>query len=423
MLRDYQKKAVESCIEWIEDDRGDGIAILPTAAGKSFIVAALADHYGKALVLQPSKELLEQNLQKYEMYNDNAGVWSASAGRKDVGMVTFATIGSIKDASMFKDVKIIIVDEAHLYPTDNSMFSRLTEQLNVKIIGLTATPFRLERSVMGSRLYMLASRKYSWKGYAHVMQVEEVLPWWSKINYRTEYQDLSKLMINAQGSEYTEKSVVQYAKTLDKQIEEALESVADQQSLVFVPSVEQALKLAKKFDGYVVSAYTDKKERAETIRAFKNMEIQRVFNVDVLGVGFDHPALEVLIDANPTLSLGRYSQRIGRLTRPFGDVEKTYIDLSGNSLRFGKIENIVFKQVKRSLHCFSNDRQLTGVNLQDLHIMPPNVEAEFIFPYGKHKGKKLSDIPTGYLEWCSENFTDHGIVSRINKELGKRITW
>lgn len=29
-----------------------------------------------------------------------------------------------------------------------------------------------------------------------------------------------------------------------------------------------------------------------------------------------------------------------------------------------------------------------------------------IMPFGKHKGKRLEDVPTGYLRWCHDNFED-----------------
>jgi DNA repair protein RadD len=47
--------------------------------------------------LQPSKEILEQNYQKLMSYNPeiDAGIYSASKGRKEIAKFTFATIGSI----------------------------------------------------------------------------------------------------------------------------------------------------------------------------------------------------------------------------------------------------------------------------------------------------------------------------------------
>lgn len=411
MLRDYQEKAVQDCIDWIDDGRGHGVAVLPTAAGKSWIVAALANHYGSALVLQPSKELLEQNFEKYTMYGNDAAMYSASVGRKEVARVTFATLGSIKDASIF-DTKLVIVDECHLYPTEDSMFSRLLEAMPAaRVIGLTATPFRLERSMMGSKLMMLASRRYAWDGYANITQIETVKQWWSEIEYDTAETKQDLLKVNSTGAEYTQTSLELFAKTTEQKIREAIEKYSGKQILAFVPSIAQATYLASQFNARVVSSKTPAPERAELVKGFKSREIMLLFNVDVLGVGFDHPALEVLIDANPTMSLSRYYQRIGRLTR-LHENDKFYVDFSGNSERFGKVEDLEFRQVKRSVHCFSGHRQLTGVYLHD--VQPKSLN------FGKYRGKPIGTVPTEYLEWLCDQATDENLIAFINNELARR---
>jgi DNA repair protein RadD len=411
MLRDYQSRAVESCIDWLEDYRGMGVAVLPTAAGKSWIIAAIANHYGKALVLQPSKELLEQNYEKYAMYGNPASIYSASAGIKEVGDVTFATLGSIKSVPHLFAGRPIIVDECHLYPTNDSVFNSFLEALpKAKVIGLTATPFRLERMIAGSKLVMLASRRYAWKGYPCIVQIETVKDWWSPITYDYQVQESSTLKMNSAGSEYTDKSLEMFAKTATRRIEEALDKYKNKQALVFVPSVAQSELYAKKFGGKVVSAYTPKKERNDIIRGFKSGEENLIFNVDVLGVGFDHPALSVLIDANPTMSLSRYYQRIGRLTRPHEN-KKFYVDIAGNSVKFGRVETLEF----RNNQCWNGDIQLTNVYLHDIGVNVPDT-----MPFGKFKGKPIKSLPIWYLEWCIDQDFNKALLNELKKEFVSR---
>lgn len=38
----------------------------------------------------------------------------------------------------------------------------------------------------------------------------------------------------------------------------------------------------------------------------------------------------------------------------------------------------------------------------------------FEMPFGKHKGKKLSEIPKEYLEWASNNFSEGPVLRKIN---------
>ena len=98
VLRDYQKAASSAAVRCLTGEKKEnGILVLPTGSGKSLIIADIAAHLTAPLiVLQPSKEILEQNYAKYLSYGFNdAAIYSASAGRKDIGQVTFAMIGSV----------------------------------------------------------------------------------------------------------------------------------------------------------------------------------------------------------------------------------------------------------------------------------------------------------------------------------------
>lgn len=62
--------ATEKCLEVLLDKKGKDVAVLPTAFGKSWIIAMLAERLtdGTFLALQPNIELLEQNLSKIESF-------------------------------------------------------------------------------------------------------------------------------------------------------------------------------------------------------------------------------------------------------------------------------------------------------------------------------------------------------------------
>jgi len=47
--------------------------------------------------------------------------------------------------------------------------------------------------------------------------------------------------------------------------------------------------------------------------------------------------------------------------------------------------------------------------------------AGFIMPFGKHKGKDLSDIPLYYIRWLTMNvFDDYVLVEQCEQEIERR---
>lgn len=423
-LRPYQVPCVAACVRFFVSNRVEKprLCVAPTASGKSIIVAAVASELdGKVLVLQPSEELLMQNFEKYLLYNSDASIFSASLNRRELGRVTFATIGTItKHPELFESFKYLIMDEAHLYPAKaESMFGSFIEKNpQLKILGLTATPFRLQSQSGGSKLVMMHN-SHIFKGYAHIIQIKDIAPlYWSKIKYiiKVDEKAKSKLKVNSTGADYTEKSLEVYGKSVDDLINRAVNAYVNEPMLVFVPSVKEAERLAKKYPGSAcVSSKTPKTVRRDIIKKFKTGEIMRIFNFGVLGVGFDYPGLKVVIDAIPTLSLAKHYQLVGRLTRvhPSGlEVEKIYIDFAGNTDRFGRIDQLEIRMVGKTFHVFNGEKKLTG-ELMFTGDAPREIPMssrfeDMVITFGKNKGRTITEVgadDTSWLSWAYDNAT------------------
>ena len=92
-LRDYQKVLVMQRSAFLNPrKRKNYVIVLPTGAGKSLVIANIAARIdGPLIVFQPSKEILEQNFAKLQSYGIfDCGVYSNSAGRKDINRITFS---------------------------------------------------------------------------------------------------------------------------------------------------------------------------------------------------------------------------------------------------------------------------------------------------------------------------------------------
>ena len=71
-LRPYQQEASDAAVKFFSDKgsaKHNGILILPTGAGKSLVIADIASKIDEPLlVLQPNKEICEQNVSKFASY-------------------------------------------------------------------------------------------------------------------------------------------------------------------------------------------------------------------------------------------------------------------------------------------------------------------------------------------------------------------
>jgi len=153
--RKYQEDSITLSVNYLLSDSIENeLLILPTGSGKSVVIARILDPLpGKAVILQPSKEILEQNHAKFSNYG-KASIYSASAGQKVIDRITFCTIGSIiKKLHMFKGTDYFIIDEAHCVNPEDGMYRDLVKYFpKAKFLGLTATPYRLTQTEDGSQL-------------------------------------------------------------------------------------------------------------------------------------------------------------------------------------------------------------------------------------------------------------------------------
>ncbi|WP_372958317.1 DEAD/DEAH box helicase, partial [Marinobacter sp.] len=152
-LRPYQQDAVDATLSHFRQSDESAVIVLPTGAGKSLVIAELARlARRKILVLTHVKELVEQNYAKYESYGLTAGIFSAGLKRKEnQHQVTFASVQSVSaNLNDFRDeYSLVIIDECHrVSGEETSQYQRIIELLRqqnayLKVLGLTATPYRL----------------------------------------------------------------------------------------------------------------------------------------------------------------------------------------------------------------------------------------------------------------------------------------
>ena len=378
-LRPYQTDCL-SKIRWERNQSLDGnsLCVLPTGSGKSIVISELANELNEdILILQPSKEILEQNLEKLSRYvsRDKIGIYSASMDEKTINKFTFATIQSIyRKPEFFSHFGTVLIDECHLVNPKNldGMFSSFIAKVNamrlmknefpIKVIGFTATPYRMDTFyVHEGNGFMRASatiklinrtKGHFWKRMLFNINTQDLIDqgYLCKLDYvdRSVVQQ-QDLPLNKSESDF---DLAAYERIISSKKDEILKAIAMGQDtsksvLVFCSSVVQAENLSEMTKGSdVVSAKTPKKERTRIINGFKDGTIQTVFNVGVMTTGFDKPDLDCIILLRPTRSIGLYYQMVGRGLRIApGKVSCKVIDLTSTVKNMGRVETI--RLVKR----------------------------------------------------------------------------
>ena len=306
-LRDYQQEASDAAYKFFTDEQKyNGLIVAPTGCGKSLIIADIANRLGgNILVFQPSKEILEQNYKKYTSYGmTDCSIYSASFNKKEISRVTFAMIGSVKShPELFKKFKYIIVDECHRVNPKEGMYKDFFHALgDTKILGLTATPYRLvSYQDYGSMLkFITRSNPRVFDRVIYYVQIQDLLRkgFLAQLDYfdcPPKGWDSNKLVVNSTGADYTDKSVQAEYERVD--IKEWLFQIAHRLVynskvprhgiLVFTRFIYEADYLVNRLiaegvNAALVTGQTKPKERNRILDAFKAGEIKVVANAAVL---------------------------------------------------------------------------------------------------------------------------------------------
>ena len=158
-LRPYQLNAVDAVYHHLRDQDTNPVVVIPTGGGKTPVMAticrdAVQQWNGRVLVLAHVKELLQQSVDKLRQVCPDlpVGIYSAGLKRRDTEhAVIVAGIQSVyKRACELDAFDLVLVDECHLIPADGEgMYRQFLADAriinpHVRVVGFTATPFRLD---------------------------------------------------------------------------------------------------------------------------------------------------------------------------------------------------------------------------------------------------------------------------------------
>lgn len=267
-----------------------------------------------------------------------------------------------------------LVHNCHFVNAKQGQYLEFLEEINVPVLGLTATPYRLSSTSFGSILkFLTRTRPRVFKEVIYYSQIGELLEkgFLAKLEYYQVRTIRSEnLVLNSTKADYTDKSVRnEYGRVNFKEksleIVERLIKAGRENILVFTRFIEESEFIVNRLEGLaeIVTGETPKKERERILEEFKSGQIRVICNVGVLTTGFDFPELSTVVLARPTMSLSLYYQMIGRCIRPHSSKKSGWIiDLCENFKRFGKVEELVMAQEKQGIWFIKNkEEQLTNI--------------------------------------------------------------
>ena len=363
-LRDYQKEAIQKTYDFWTNKKGTNpVIVCPTGAGKSLIIAKMCedvctyDDYSRVLILTHSKELISQNYQELiGIWNDApAGIYSASLNKRDLkSRIIFASVQSLVNRVNESDAfDLIIIDEAHMVnQKDETRYKRVFDVLseknkNVKIIGLSATPYRQ----FGGFIY---GKNKIFCDISFEVDIKFLIDNGYLVKPITKGAlkqiDTSTLTIKKNG-EYDDielAEIVNKEELISAVVSETIEYGKDRKAwIVFATSIEHAEKLQQEFlskdiNTKVIAGSTKKDERDSILNDFKNGLIKCLVGINVLTTGFNAPICDLVVIARATRSTSLYVQMIGRGLRIYPDKKDCLIlDFGQNTITHGTLDNIV----------------------------------------------------------------------------------
>ncbi len=368
ILRTYQLEAIAGTHESLATCDDNPVIVLPTGSGKTPVIAGLSRDYvrqerGRVLIVAHVRELLTQAQEKLAIMAPDleVGMYSAGLGHRQLDKpVTIAGIQSIyKLACELGPIGLIIVDECHLVPhRDDGMyrtFLRDAKIINpaVRIVGLTATPYRLKGGTICGPHFLFNRVCYE----APIQPlIEEGYLCRLRSKQGKHTPDTKNLKVS--GGEFVAgeaEKLMDVPTLVEGACDELVAHTKDRHSvLIFATgighgrSIVRVLKERHGIDCAFVTGQTPKGERDRITAAIKDGSLKYLANVGCFTTGFDAPNIDAVALLRPTKSPGLFYQMCGRGFRP--DPSKAdclVLDFGGNIERHGPVDAITVKARKK----------------------------------------------------------------------------
>jgi DNA repair protein RadD len=343
-LRPYQSQAVDQVREAFRAGRRRPLLVAPTGSGKtvifSYVTANAAAKGNRTLVLVHRAELLNQTHAALSQLEVPHGLIAAGKTADHSHLTQVASVQTlIRRLDHVRPPDLIVIDEAH-HATAGAWATVLARWPNARVLGVTATPQRLDGKglgevfddlIRGPEVTKLIEGGYLCKPVYYApktVSMEGVHKVAGDFNRAEMAERMDKPTI-------TGDAVTHYRKYAE-----------GQPCIVFCTGIKHAEHVAQAFNaaGYrfaVLDGTLSPEERAARVASLGSGRLHGLVTVDIVSEGFDLPIVACAILLRPTASLSLHLQQIGRVLRPAVNKPRAVIlDHVGNCRRHGLAEEV-----------------------------------------------------------------------------------
>jgi superfamily II DNA or RNA helicase len=345
-MRAYQKGALDS---WDKAGRR-GVIVLPTGAGKTVIgMKAMELVNQPTIVIVPTLDLLEQWRGRVEEeFGVEVGLYGG--GESNVRAVTICTYDSayIRAAELGNRFTLMILDEVHHLPAES--FRQIAEMFTTPYrMGLTATYEREDMlhlelpRLIGGVVYRLKPEDLAGRylsGYT-LERVNVELTREEKEEYETNYRlftdyieanriwmrsplDFQKFIMRTARDPQARRALLARNRALSiafnsqakvEKLEEIIRSNPDERIIIFTQHNDLVYRISRRFLLPFITHTTNKEERHEVLKGFREGRFRALATSKVLDEGIDVPEASIGVIVSGTGSSREFIQRLGRLLR------------------------------------------------------------------------------------------------------------
>ncbi len=343
-LRPYQAGILDALRNGFASGKRSQILYAPTGAGKTEmaieLLRATKVKGNKAAMLLDRIVLCDQTSKRLERYSIDHGVMQSGHWRfRPYEHIQVCSAQTLEKRGSFPGLNLLIVDECH--QTREQTIEFIKNNPDVKVIGLTATPFTKGLGKVYENVVSTITTK-------DLVEQKVLVPLRVFIAKEINMDGAKKVAGEWSQAEASKRGMQITGDVVAEWIKMTHEIFGrPRKTIVFCSGVDHGNDLSRKFaeSGYnfVAISYRDDDEfKKDVIAEFAkpDTEIHGLIATDILTKGFDVPDVMIGVSARPfSKSLSSHIQQMGRVMRsnqddPDGKTFALWLDHSGNYLRF-----------------------------------------------------------------------------------------